>query len=55
MDKVLNNTKERFKSKYVSVSQFVERLDDNNSQGIVNNNEFSSSPMLTGYYKQRNI
>ena len=37
IDKVLNNLKERYKFKYVSLSQLVERLGDKNSQGIVNN------------------
>ena len=36
LDKVLNNIKERFKSKDASVSQLVERLGDNNLQDIVN-------------------
>ena len=40
IDKILNNIKERFKFKDVSVSQFVERLGDKNSQDIVNNNGF---------------
>ena len=39
-DKVLNNTKKRFKSKDVSVSDLLERLGDNNLQDIVNNNGF---------------
>ena len=39
-DKVLNNIKEHFKFKDVSVSQLVERLGDKNSQDIVNNNRF---------------
>ena len=40
IDKILNNIKERFKFKDVSVSQFVERLGDKNSPDIVNNNGF---------------
>ena len=35
IDKVLNNLKERYKFKDVSLSQLVERLGDKNSQGIV--------------------
>ena len=38
IDKVLNNIKERFKFKDVSMSQLAERLGDKNSQDIVNNN-----------------
>ena len=40
IDKVLNNIKERYKFKDVSLSQLLERLGDKNSQGIVNNNGF---------------
>ena len=40
LDKVLNNIKERLKSKDASVSQLVERLGDNNLQDIVNYNGF---------------
>ena len=40
IDKVLNNIKEQYKFKDVSVSQLVERLGDKNSQDIVNNNGF---------------
>ena len=40
IDKVLNNLKERYKFKDVSLSQLVERLGDKNSQVIVNNNGF---------------
>ena len=40
IDKVLNNIKERYKFKDVSLSQLLERLGDKNSQGIVNKNGF---------------
>ena len=40
IDKVLNNIKEHFKFKDVSVSQLVEYLGDKNSQDILNNNGF---------------
>ena len=40
IDKVLNNIKEQYKFKDVSLSQLLERLGDKNSQGIVNKNGF---------------
>ena len=53
IDKGLNNIKEHFRFKDVSMSQLLEQLGDKNSQDIVNNNGFYHHQCYPGYYKQR--
>ena len=53
IDKGLNNIKEHFRFKDVSMSQLLEQLGDKNSQDIVNNNGFYHCQCYPGYYKQK--